>query len=85
MSTVTSIKELMSSFMLAELFKGLRVTGKYFWARKITVQFPEEKTPQSPRFRYDQIMRLGWKVFIPLTLIWLVVVGLWIQSPFNIW
>ncbi|RVU45242.1 NADH-quinone oxidoreductase subunit NuoH [Rubrivivax rivuli] len=38
-----------------------------------------------PRFRYDQIMRLGWKVFIPLTLIWLVVVGLWIQSPFNIW
>ena len=38
-----------------------------------------------PRFRYDQIMRLGWKVFIPITLIWLVVVGLWIQSPFNIW
>ena len=38
-----------------------------------------------PRFRYDQIMRLGWKIFIPLTLIWLVVVGLWIQSPFNIW
>jgi len=38
-----------------------------------------------PRFRYDQIMRLGWKIFIPVTLIWLVVVGLWIQSPFNIW
>ena len=38
-----------------------------------------------PRFRYDQIMRLGWKVFIPITLVWLVVVGLWIQSPFNIW
>lgn len=38
-----------------------------------------------PRFRYDQIMRLGWKVFIPITLIWLVVVGLWIQSPWNIW
>ena len=38
-----------------------------------------------PRFRYDQIMRLGWKVFIPVTLVWLVVVGLWIQSPFNIW
>ncbi len=38
-----------------------------------------------PRFRYDQIMRLGWKVFIPITLIWLVVVGLWIQSPYNIW
>ena len=38
-----------------------------------------------PRYRYDQIMRLGWKIFIPITLIWLVVVGLWIQSPWNIW
>jgi NADH-quinone oxidoreductase subunit H len=38
-----------------------------------------------PRFRYDQIMRLGWKIFIPVTLVWLVVVGLWMQSPFNIW
>jgi len=38
-----------------------------------------------PRYRYDQIMRLGWKVFIPVTLVWLVVVGLWIQSPLNIW
>ncbi|GAB4397202.1 MAG: NADH-quinone oxidoreductase subunit NuoH [Rhodoferax sp.] len=38
-----------------------------------------------PRFRYDQIMRLGWKIFIPVTLVWLVVVGLWLQTPFNIW
>jgi NADH-quinone oxidoreductase subunit H len=38
-----------------------------------------------PRYRYDQIMRLGWKIFIPVTLVWLVVVGLWIQSPLNIW
>ena len=38
-----------------------------------------------PRFRYDQIMRLGWKIFIPVTLVWLVVVGLWIVSPLNIW
>jgi NADH-quinone oxidoreductase subunit H len=38
-----------------------------------------------PRFRYDQIMRLGWKVFIPLCLIWLVVVGIWIMSPLSIW
>ncbi len=38
-----------------------------------------------PRFRYDQIMRLGWKVFIPVTLVWLLVVGLWIQSPWDIW
>ena len=28
-----------------------------------------------PRYRYDQIMRLGWKVFIPITLVWIVVIG----------
>lgn len=38
-----------------------------------------------PRYRYDQIMRLGWKIFIPVTLVWLLVVGLWMQTPFNIW
>lgn len=38
-----------------------------------------------PRYRYDQIMRLGWKIFIPVTLIWLVVVGAWMQTPWNIW
>ena len=38
-----------------------------------------------PRFRYDQIMRLGWKIFIPVTLVWLFVVGAWMQTSFNIW
>ncbi len=38
-----------------------------------------------PRYRYDQIMRLGWKVFIPLTIVWVVVIGAWMQSPFNVW
>ncbi|GGH57906.1 NADH-quinone oxidoreductase subunit H [Comamonas phosphati] len=38
-----------------------------------------------PRFRYDQIMRLGWKIFIPVTLVWLIVVGAWLYSPWNIW
>jgi NADH-quinone oxidoreductase subunit H len=38
-----------------------------------------------PRFRYDQIMRLGWKIFIPVTLVWLVIVALWMQSPLSIW
>jgi NADH-quinone oxidoreductase subunit H len=38
-----------------------------------------------PRFRYDQIMRLGWKVFIPVTMVWLMVVGIWMQTPLNIW
>ncbi len=38
-----------------------------------------------PRFRYDHIMRLGWKVFIPLTLFWVVVVAVWVMSPLSIW
>ena len=38
-----------------------------------------------PRFRYDQVMRLGWKIFIPVTLIWLLLVGVWLHSPANIW
>ncbi|CCF99016.1 NADH-quinone oxidoreductase subunit NuoH [Ralstonia solanacearum] len=38
-----------------------------------------------PRYRYDQIMRLGWKIFIPLTVGWLMVVAIWLVSPWNIW
>lgn len=38
-----------------------------------------------PRYRYDQIMRLGWKVFIPVTIVWLVLIGAWMQTPWNIW
>jgi NADH-quinone oxidoreductase subunit H len=37
-----------------------------------------------PRYRYDQIMRLGWKVFIPITLVWLVVVAVWMQTPWSV-
>ena len=46
-----AVKDFISSFMLTELLKGMRLTGKYFFARKITLQYPEEKTPMSPRFR----------------------------------
>ncbi|MCK5395945.1 MAG: NADH-quinone oxidoreductase subunit NuoI, partial [Gammaproteobacteria bacterium] len=45
------IKHFLKSFLFWELFKGLGVTGRYLFARKITVQYPEEKTPMSPRFR----------------------------------
>ncbi|MFC3338232.1 NADH-quinone oxidoreductase subunit NuoH [Paracandidimonas soli] len=38
-----------------------------------------------PRYRYDQIMRLGWKIFIPFTGVWLLLVAIWIQTPWNIW
>ncbi|MDE2254539.1 MAG: NADH-quinone oxidoreductase subunit NuoH [Betaproteobacteria bacterium] len=38
-----------------------------------------------PRYRYDQIMRLGWKIFIPVTLVWLVLIAAWMQTPWSIW
>ena len=38
-----------------------------------------------PRYRYDQLMRLGWKVFIPLTLVWVAVVAAWMQTPLWLW
>lgn len=46
-----SVSELFGSLMLKELVKGMAVTGRHFFARKITIQYPEEKTPLSPRFR----------------------------------
>ena len=48
---IRSIGRFFSTFLLFELLKGMAVTGRYLFARKITVQYPEEKTPQSNRFR----------------------------------
>ncbi len=48
---MTAITNYFKSLILAELFGGLMLTGKYFFRKKITVQYPEEKTPMSPRFR----------------------------------
>ena len=45
------------SFLLVELVKGLRLTGRYLFKRKFTVQYPEEKAPQSPRFRGEHALR----------------------------
>lgn len=51
------IKHYVRSFLLLELLSGLKLTGKYFFKRKITVQFPEEHTPISPRFRGQLALR----------------------------
>jgi len=54
--------------------KTFVVVSMFIWARA-----------SFPRYRYDQIMRLGWKVFIPLTLVYLVIVATWMQTSWNIW
>ncbi len=45
------IRDIFKTFLLIEMWQGLVVTGRHLFARKITIQFPEEKTPYSPRFR----------------------------------
>jgi NADH-quinone oxidoreductase subunit H len=65
------------SFIPGWIWLGLKtfcVVTMFLWVRSTF-----------PRFRYDQIMRLGWKIFIPVTLVWLLVVGGWMQTPWNIW
>ena len=55
------------------LLKVFLVVSMFLWIRATF-----------PRYRYDQIMRLGWKVFIPLTLVWIAVIGVWMQTPWNV-
>ncbi|QBQ53567.1 NADH-quinone oxidoreductase subunit NuoI [Nitrosococcus wardiae] len=48
---MNTLRSYFKSFLLWELLLGLKLTGRYLFSRKVTVQFPEERTPQSPRFR----------------------------------
>ncbi|MBT8442575.1 MAG: NADH-quinone oxidoreductase subunit NuoI, partial [Gammaproteobacteria bacterium] len=48
---MSSIASVIKTFSLWELLKGLRVTLRNLFVKKVTIQYPEEKTPQSPRFR----------------------------------
>jgi NADH-quinone oxidoreductase subunit I len=54
---MNKLQHYVKSFILFELFRGLALTGKYFFAKKLTVQYPEEKTPQSNRFRGMHALR----------------------------
>jgi NADH-quinone oxidoreductase subunit H len=56
------------------LLKAFLVVSTFIWFRATF-----------PRYRYDQIMRLGWKIFIPVTLVWIVVLGAWMQTPLWVW
>src|SRR5437867_2159755 len=51
------LKFYIKTFSLWDLIKGLKVTGVYFWKRKVTLQYPEEKTPTSPRMRGIHALR----------------------------
>ncbi len=48
---MNAVRNFFKSFMLLELLRGMMLTGRHLFVGKITVQYPEEKTPQSPRFR----------------------------------
>ena len=48
---LNSVVSFFRSFLLLEMLRGMALTGRYLFAKKITVQYPEEKTPYSPRFR----------------------------------
>ncbi len=52
-----NLKHYIKAFSLIELLKGMRVTGRYLFDRKITIQYPEQKTPLSPRFRGHHALR----------------------------
>ncbi len=67
--------------VLVSLTSWFWLLAKVFFVVSLFVWF----RASFPRYRYDQIMRLGWKIFIPLTLVWLVVIAVWMQTPWNIW
>lgn len=48
---MNSVSRFFKTFLLWEVLTGLRLTGRHLFTRKITLQYPDEKTPQSPRFR----------------------------------
>lgn len=71
------INSILLSWIPGWIWLGMKtfvVVSMFIWARA-----------SFPRYRYDQIMRLGWKVFIPLTLVYLVIIAAWMQTSWNIW
>ena len=54
---MTAVFDYLKSLTLIELLKGMRLTGRHLFVRKVTIRYPEEKTPQSPRFRGHHALR----------------------------
>ncbi|MGH8478852.1 MAG: NADH-quinone oxidoreductase subunit NuoH [Gammaproteobacteria bacterium] len=65
------------SFVPGIVWLCLKVSFFLFWFLWLRATFP--------RYRYDQVMRLGWKVFIPITIVWIVVVGLLVMGGVPPW
>ena len=70
------------SLYLVEIVKGLGVTMGHMLSNIVrqegikTIEYPEVRREMPPRFRYDQVMRLGWKVMLPLSLLNIFATGL---------
>jgi NADH:ubiquinone oxidoreductase subunit H len=72
---MTTIAHLIKSFTLWEFVQAHLLTLQYLFKPKATINHPFDKNQLNPNDRYDQLMRLGWKVFLPISLFWVCLVS----------
>jgi NADH:ubiquinone oxidoreductase subunit H len=72
---MTTIAHLIKSFTLWEFVKAHLLTLQYLFKPKATINHPFDKNQLNPNYRYGQVIRLGWKVFLPISLFWVCLVS----------